>query len=436
MKKTIVSTIIVFFAASVFSQTMDPNLKFFRGIRSDFMGTQSQYVPMEQQVQYVNSVIGNPGQPVNIVGHSQGGLRALGYAGLLNQTGRAGNIKNIVSIGGPVRGFSPLAKGAAVLKDDIDKAANKISGGLQAVDKLGVDIDGLSKIRANGGLAGLLTAFSVDGTLFTELVQNADNSSMSFRDMKPGSAFIQKNVVSNTIEYRNVETVVPSLFKKKRIITVRIPTSVTKYALPANVSYGFIVGNNSDVLEMAEDYGATGYYIGNTRWQIPPTSMDGYYCLATSIAAQLWKAKEVLAHADYLRYKAGLFYPGHAKDALKKEKDAAAWEKKANAGYDWVYHYEKNIATILGTGVNGNDSFIPCGDQYIDVAAFGGRYIDRETKGKFEGKYNHLTETNHTDIWGSGGGLDINTIGYNGKLASWIYPGTLTSGTVKGANVK
>ncbi len=67
---------------------------------------------------------------LKLVGHSQGGLRAISYAGYLRKVGRAADLDTVISIGGQVLGFSPLVQGTGVLRQKVNSAADTLHGGV------------------------------------------------------------------------------------------------------------------------------------------------------------------------------------------------------------------------------------------------------------------------------------------------------------------
>ncbi len=426
MKKIIALILVSLFCTLLGAQVPnDDTLKFFRGVGSKFMGVDSNFVTMEDQLQHVDAKLSG-GTKLNIVGHSQGGLRALAYASYQQQHGRLpDNIANVISIGGPTTGFSPLAQGVQVLQTKLDDASTTINGGMQAVMNLSLVPKGTFEILQNGGVSGLLQTLGLNNSSLPALLAAVDDVKQSYKDMKPDSDFLTKYIVKNTYEWLVFRTPLG------RIISVKLFKIRSDWKLPKPVKYGFIVGTSSDILKTADDLNLKVPIAGMT---VAPSKVASYYVKATGLASAAWDA----IHTSY-DIEASLLnpwmYPGHRRDARKLANNASAWRDKAKQGYDWVSNCESNFSSILGTAVNENDSFIPTRDQYIDVAEFGGSYIQNETKGRFAGAYNHLSETTHPDIWGAGGSLDINTIGADGKLVKWLYGNSFTSGTITGENI-
>jgi pimeloyl-ACP methyl ester carboxylesterase len=86
--------------------------------------------PLEEQLQDALAYFRGSGNPV-IVGHSQGGMRAFALAKLRKEVGQ--NTTGVISIGGPVKGFSPLAGGVEQLKSRIVGVMDDLLRGADAL---------------------------------------------------------------------------------------------------------------------------------------------------------------------------------------------------------------------------------------------------------------------------------------------------------------
>lgn len=93
-------------------------------------------MPMDTQVartrQFVTKRLGGTPNQV-LVGHSQGGLRAMGYYHnpALTSSERS-RIKSIITIGSPIRGFSPLANGNVSLRNKLTGILDPLLRGIPA----------------------------------------------------------------------------------------------------------------------------------------------------------------------------------------------------------------------------------------------------------------------------------------------------------------
>lgn len=408
------------------AEETDSTLKFFRGIQNTFTDTSgpvarttsSENVNMTNQIISVDNKLKNPAKPSKIVGHSQGGLRSLAYAGLLNQAGRAAEIESIVSCGGPLWGYSPLSRGADVIKADIDDAINTLAGGLASVlEIVGNSAEAQALVNV-GGIDGVGKMLGLKDFNVTQLLEGLNDTNTSFPDMRPQSDFIKRNIFDESHLAWKKDMQIFS-YNGYTVYTYTPYWTRDRWHLPTNVKYGFVVGNDSDQIDAIIDSGKFPYRV--SAWFI-----YNAYKVATLLAEPAWQSQHAYWETEATRrYWLSALTSKSYRDAKNKADAALRWAEKAHAGHGWLNNYEANFAKILGTNVRENDSFIPTRDQYIDVAIFGGKYIYEETKGKFEGAYNHLTEATHPDIWGTAKvktGLYESKLATDGVLGKWLYP--------------
>ncbi|HPC72730.1 MAG TPA: hypothetical protein PLB48_13055, partial [Treponema sp.] len=392
MKKRVIFTVVLCTVALLASaQTVKSELKFFQGIGNKIAGyDNSLLVPMTDQINYVDTLIGQI-TGLKLVGQSQGGLRSIAYAGYLKNRGRSANMDTIISIGGPVHGFSPLAQGTGVLKQRINDAANTLYNGWAAVTNLNTSPSGTSEVLSNGGIDEILKMFQLKDEGITAIINSLNNpSGNSVADMTPGSTFLKNNIVEQKVTWT---------WKRVGFFPFPVANVEKVWKLPTEPKYGFIVGTDSDVLGMVDDYTGGGFdtpiFIGKRQLKVSAKTMKSLYCTATGFAVTAWGAIElyhnVRAGFAWFKFWDHSDYDMHVRYA----RNAHDWNRKADAGNNWANNYESRFATLLGTGVKENDSFIPSRDQYIDVEKeFGGKYVDRITKGKYTG----TTETfNHAE---------------------------------------
>lgn len=435
MKKYYLLLIALSIAVMTFGQETDPRLKMFKGIGTPFAGKEnSLFVPMNDQMVYAYNALKNTAG-LKLVGHSQGGLRAVGLAGYMKNKGegKENNIDTVISIGSLVLGFSPLAQGTYVLKNKIDDAADTLRKGWFAATSLSSHEQppDVNDVKNGGGVEGLIDAFGIDASGIKDMVSAATtpgNNSVS--DMHPGSIFIWDDIYGPDYKMEPFTYTIPGFFgTPPQTFTVYIawPLSSSKWRLPSNPKYGFVVGEDSDVLRMAKQH------IRPDAFYKDPHLLKSAYVSAVYGAELAWWVVE--GREGTLRALAALkfwdqtdfnHHDGRWKRAIDL-KHAARW------GHEWANQYMTKFSEILGTASPsasgskyGHDSFIPVKDQYIDVAAFGGKYVDEVTKGKFTGTgvgFNHYNETVDPAIWGtgSGAGLDKATVERSGILHKWLY---------------
>ncbi len=302
-------------------------------------------------------------------------------------------------------------------------------GGWAAVINLESKPDGTKEVRTNGGIDGLLEAFGLKEYGIAASMESMDNPRSSVPDMNPGSTFYKNHVreVKYTWKWKKVW-----IFR----IPVRVSTSVV-WQLPTNPKYGFIVGEDSDILKMIDNVAGMMPTPGLYPLKTPAGTLNRCYQMATSYANAAWYGIEIYyntrAVAAWFNY--GKFWDRNPyKRARRYANNARDWRHKAKNAYEWSKSYQSRIAQIMGTDPvtksgkisYGHDCLIPVRDQYIDVAVFGGKYVDVITKGKYTGTtetFNHAEELKHPDIWGTKGGMSTKEgiISMDGILWRWMY---------------
>jgi len=427
MKKIIITLLILIQICGLVSG-QQTELKFFKGLEEKIDNTNATDKPLNEQVLYVADKLRNESD-MAIIGHSQGGLRAIGYAGYLNRNNQADKLKAVVSIGGPVRGHSTLYKGASVIKRQVDKAASTLAAGWNSIEAMPVGPD-MGKMDENNGLQGLYKMFGVKSSSpYATIFNDISDRDKSIHDMHPDSDFMKT--------YTGTTAKTTVIWKKIRLLfghTIRIPIikRTVEQNLPANVRYGFVIGKNSDVLELALDQFGT---VCN-GW-LTPKNAKNIYKLGLGVAECYWEIKEARHAVSRDFYKPGGWYKfwankrkyeSHRRQAIKSRN----YKVKADKAHSWVADYENEFAKLLGTKVNGHDCLVPSADQYIDVKKeFGGEYINIRDKGYYDGNdeyFHHYEEKYHPDIWGvdtdpgdgKKPGIDSGLIGRGGILETWF----------------
>ncbi|MFZ5368402.1 MAG: hypothetical protein ACOZCE_09230 [Spirochaetota bacterium] len=163
MKQRIIACIVLLvFSSSLFADTTTSLYGiFFPGIKTNYSvpgestSKNTASVAMEQQLKDAYTLFGNYQQQV-VIGHSQGGFRALGYANYLKEKGEADKLKAVISIGAPARGFTPLIKG----KDDLSRRID---------DKVKATINGINSCFSVFGVVNAVSAWPFLGALNTTL---------------------------------------------------------------------------------------------------------------------------------------------------------------------------------------------------------------------------------------------------------------------------
>lgn len=392
------------------------DLLFFEGIGGEMGEDRDSFeMPMGEQLDFVIKHEDMGTKDVVIVAHSQGGLRAVALAGYL-QRNDINSIKldTIITIGAPVKGFSPLLKGVGGLRNEIRGAADLLVNGMNiAAGKVGLD--------PRLSVDSVLTAIGLDNGLMDLIIdQNNDAENTSIPEMHPNSKFIRDNVysVDTKIKVAKVQ------FSRGQYKPLYIVEKKENYKLPKNINYGFIVGSDSDILDLAGEVDIVkekltvdlGFY----KFTIHPKTANNLLIRGLSTAAGAYSLDEA-SHRFWQNIHWFKFWDHRDYRREKALGDHCARKKnELNRAANWARNYEANCSKILGTEVGGNDCFIPVKDQSIDFNKINGNAVDK-LNGRFESpNLNHLNEMYSQEIWGEGGSLTNAKIGPGGKLGEWL----------------
>ena len=244
-------------------------------------------------------------KPYSIIGHSQGGLRALGYTSILksepNGIAETGLIDAVVTVSGIDQGLKMLDGGLGGFKARVNGKVNIVWNGLIACTTATFNFDPNwylipLVLRNNGSVAAdvVLWAFSKDmRNYWAEALRSTDASKVrQIGDMIPGSGYIRDNVVKNE-EYRyrtKTGTKLTAEWRSKKIwpgitiwyvwigyVDVYAYVSVTK-SLPQfnpDVPVGFIVGTNNNTLSMGDN--EQGVRVGLKAFEIGFAVAEGVH---------------------------------------------------------------------------------------------------------------------------------------------------------------
>lgn len=391
------------------------DLLLFEGVGGKFNGRDSFVIPLGNQLDYLKNHPNMQTQNGVIVGHSQGGLRAVALSGYIKRNSISNTkLNTIITIGAPVQGFSPLLKGVGGLRNEVRGAANTLTNAINiAAGKVGMNpnlsVDSILEASGlKGGMMGLVTD------------QNNNGEGTSIPDMHPNSAFIRNNIYSVDIKVKVVKVQVG----RGQFKPIFIVEKKEKFQLPTDVKYGFIVGKNSDVLELAHDMGVLkdklSFNVGGFKFSVHPKTANNWLVTGLSLASTAYALDEA-SHRFWQNIHWLKFWDHRDYRREKALGDHCARKKREiDAGKNWAKNYEANFSKILGTKVGENDSFIPVKDQSIDVNKFGGITVDNKN-GRFESaNLHHVNEATSREVWGTGGSLAGAKIGPGGKLDAWL----------------
>lgn len=115
---------------------------YFPGVSSEYTYNKATYkveqTSLNTQIQHMDKLYTN-GKPKVLMGHSAGGLKAMAYASLLNQKGKKNEVKGIITMGAPLKGFSGLAQGRDTLNKKIGSKMNTLANAADAVADTGIN---------------------------------------------------------------------------------------------------------------------------------------------------------------------------------------------------------------------------------------------------------------------------------------------------------
>jgi len=247
----------------------------------------------------------------SIIGHSQGGLRALGYLTQLKKinSNDVNDIDAVITVSGIVQGMQALEGGGGNLKWAIQNKVNIVAKGLAAAigvfDFSGNPISfllnwtitqGVFAVALDIVMACLLPKFFHDVWYDPEL-----KYSPQIRDMKPGSDYTRNNVLEIKKEEKKVKTGTRLVFEWRYIIgkwtrikwyyphteivdvyKTEVHIKEIKPKFDPNVPVGFIAGLNNRTLTMAEKDGEPIYdalYDGFKAFEIVFGVVEGAHIL-------------------------------------------------------------------------------------------------------------------------------------------------------------
>ena len=225
----------------------------------------------------------------SIIGHSQGGLRALGYISQLeadHPLNELDKIDAVITISGINRGLKMLEGGLGAFKERANKKVRIIGNGLIASAVAAIDIHiltfGLSTgiiLKKYGAEIKNLTqelAFLLDklpeimNSFWVQAwISTKEEDFPQIRDMIPNSAYIKEKVLQKAYYYYRVKTgekityewryTMQGKLKLWNLITRKVPMfsiktttdSIRKFG--GMVPVGFIAGTNNKTLTMADE---------------------------------------------------------------------------------------------------------------------------------------------------------------------------------------
>ncbi|QEN04434.1 hypothetical protein EW093_06890 [Thiospirochaeta perfilievii] len=422
MKKIIFIISIIVLSSQLFSE----EIIFFQGIMSKLgePDTVTGEIPrtdetsIESQVEYVHNKYLN--KDTVVIAHSQGGVRALGYAYKAQK-----NVKALITIGSPVKGYSPLVVGENVLMSRIDKVVGDLSGGLSA---LLLGPYSIPPVRLNSNNAfGIMDAFGFEDPLLNNIKTGEIFNKEGIKDLNPNSDYF-KNYVNPKLAQKSFKKLVKykkKLVRKVKYVKVgwfRVPKVsfswtygykyVTKnYVVPQNridssIPIGFIVGTQNDPIEFLDSKGQQ---------------------TARKVSSGLSIAFDVgnVFHTAYGVLTKPIFWTNTSRNYFRNAK-ACRTAKRL------VANPEKILGDIFGS--TANDSFILESDQKRSLTGLGGTPIGKNGEFYVRKNVNHLQEMSDDEIWGIGDNYSLSKGAFDkgSQIEKWLSYQNIykTSGTV------
>jgi hypothetical protein len=401
MKKILGTVIFIFLMTTLAAQE---DVVFFGGVFTTLDGRGTETYPISEQVEYLQNTISNRSNDLAIIAHSQGGVRALGYASEMSAQGEADKIKALITIGSPVKGYSPLLAGKDRLMKRADDLSRDLTGAISAVLHLPAPVE----LNAESTYQLLKWGGFKENILVDSIISGEIYELDGIRDLSPKSDYFESmvnpeiydyDVKTYTVKYL-VKTVlavrmvkvgwftVPQPYWKKiygyKTVTERTPLTTNR--IDSSIPMGFVVGYENNPLAFIKD-------------------PDDAALSRTLLTAAAWT---FLAAKVKYNTEAVVTYPIFWTDWSKNAKNNADLCQKAREICD---NPEKVFERLYGS--SACDSFILEQDQSRNLASLGGMAIGEDAEFYTRVKANHLTELNHEEIWGAGHGLSGSSVSFD-----------------------
>lgn len=456
------------FTSPLWSQVNDPVVWTFGGIYTELPGysgihnldpslsaTNTLGIPMASQVAYVDSVIGFNGTAVPpkrnqvIIGHSQGGLRALAVAkDMVNQAkalqtadpslpGPQDYLKGVITLNAPVEGFSPLAQGVAVIRNTVAGHAATLANGVSAINEaFGTDIVSVIADKAGLDAAAKETArkmladptMMVSAAMARLLAPGVDNEQStapnSALDMSRTSPWYQSNIAKSG--YWTVVVVWQSGIAGFLYPTFYYVYNPGQGLIPPEVKLGYIYGDDHSFNRVAASVltslrgdksqeASTASNIGLARWGVELGSSAAFYVLDA-------QGKALDAQDSFASFWSWLVpYDGsYHVQAVRKHAQAI----NAQALGDLAANLDSVVASDLGS--TDNDGFIPVPDQFDNnlgstdgTTTLGGSPINKDVL-KIHASTTHFNALYQSEVWGTEGtsSVGFDTGGSRGRVGT------------------
>ncbi|MCH5149200.1 MAG: hypothetical protein J1G30_00920 [Spirochaetales bacterium] len=467
--KLIIITAITSFSFCFADESYYDDVYYFPGVSSEYTYNKTTYkveqTSLSTQIQHIDKLYTN-GKPKVLMGHSAGGLKAMAYASLLNQKGKKNEVKGIITMGAPLKGFSALAQGRNVLNKKIENKINTLTNAADAVVDTGINaIDAALSLVAP--LTHLIPAaslhyypgrFTLQGYtikaqlkylfgpllghyIFQQPIDAIINLGIlgdSFvNDISTNSVFLNnyinpKTTVKTSGYYKTVKVYqgwgyYEPIWKTKRNCfgwkysyisgwkwvnvykTKQVwvdPTYNYYPRIDKNIPITMIVGQENDPLTALDD---------DTR-KLVKTGIE--HTRIALIAAEAWHCvKASFAYSSIFLAPLGVQYTIKAVNCSDARKI--------------LENYKREYGLLLGS--TANDCFITEDSQQYPLNRLGGIPIapSNYRNGVATCSSNHFKEPSHEEIWGKGGGASYDKSSSDESKRQRLKYGSIRGGILK-----
>ncbi|MDR0495349.1 MAG: hypothetical protein LBG95_06965 [Treponema sp.] len=370
----------------------------------------------------------------SIIGHSQGGLRALGYVKKLKDAypNKLNDIDAVITVSGIIQGASMLDGGLYEFRSKASRKVNTVANGLRAVSAASVDIgtiitaasvaSGFPLTATAGGIIGgvletvgttALWLIPNDGTtqamllvlaFLPEKIRNYvaiawftayERLLPQIRDMIPGSAYIKNNVVKK-------EELCKHKVKTGKQITVR----EWRYKMLGKMKVWYLWTGKVDEYKTCTEYKAVpqfdpdvpvGFIVG----------LDSNILNMSETAEEKEKARKGLKTAEATFGVAQGWHIAKCVGLIGLFTGSVTYASDADKARNLVANFNAVVAELIGSGES--DGFVAAENQYIKGSYFNNipskklTYLNRVLgEDKING-YKEMTKNTHNNIMKSTG---------------------------------
>jgi hypothetical protein len=376
--------------------------------------TQQQYVKNNQP-----DPLTTPGSNNVIIGHSQGGLRALAWAGFCAQSNGKYPVPNtVITVSGINNGFVALIQGIGNLENEISEDIVTIVNGINYTYNIGATNNLNSAQKA--ALQQLMTNNPISSLI----------NSPSIPDMEPWSTFIQDYICGPTKPFNAPPPFHLDTISRGGLPGLVVTTTNNLYPqIPSKVKIGQIVGTDNSFLDIASQC------IPSQQVPTDPLSLRQLVFVArgaANISGIGWACAELYYSqlANVAWWYAWINSSDYNNDIAQENYCANASTIEENFS-NFLTNIDSEWAQLIGSPQS--DGFIPTCDTGIPLSLIGGQSINPAVPngiyvlppydtnytiaggiiGAYNPPINHITEGRDNEIWGPLPG-PINTAAFNG----------------------